>query len=290
MKRFLLIFCCLMALLLLTCGFYIWGRMRIAARNAALVAAVENRNFVLVARLLDAGANPNCRRSDGVASGPLAYFRSLIRPRDGQSVLAVAVYFPPGNVHSWPIVEALIQQGAEVDADLGTHALHSAAADGAASLVRLLLDRGLPVDGLDFDGRSALVLAVCERKSEVVDLLLERGADLQKVLVPYAQTITLNGRHVRPIDIYSPAQWNGRIVQTLVRHGLSVETRLAPERPLLTAAVLAGDQETVSFLLQQGADPNVKDSLGWTGLYYAEIQSRKAIAEILRTAGAIKYW
>lgn len=74
-----------------------------------------------------------------------------------------------------------------------TSSLMIAAANGHIDTVRMLLERGAPVDAVDDEGRTALSLAAARGHHEVVKLLLNKGMDemhkgeiILKVLLFYA--------------------------------------------------------------------------------------------------------
>ncbi|XP_066301591.1 BRCA1-associated RING domain protein 1-like [Branchiostoma lanceolatum] len=58
------------------------------------------------------------------------------------------------------------------------------------------------------------------------------------------------------------------------------------ETPLHLAAI-KGDAETVLQLLQEGADPNVRDNAGWTPLHEASNHGHTRVAEVLLDYGAL---
>ena len=55
--------------------------------------------------------------------------------------------------------------------------LREAASKGQAALVGALLAKGLPIDGADLSGRTALMLAAQQGRAEVVRLLMSKGAN-----------------------------------------------------------------------------------------------------------------
>jgi ankyrin repeat protein len=137
------------------------GRARIAWQLAqitsdidrALVAALASRQGRTALFLLDRGASPNA--VDGT----------------GHSALAAAAT-DPGLTY----LQLLISRGADL-ALHGPEALRAAAHHGRIGAVRLLLDRGVPVDARDTAGATALLLAASTGATDVVELLLARGAD-----------------------------------------------------------------------------------------------------------------
>lgn len=60
----------------------------------------------------------------------------------------------------------------------------------------------------------------------------------------------------------------------------------AEGRTRLHYAALADDVDVVNALLCEGANPNVRDRLGFTPLHFAAQQGAVAVAEILLAAGA----
>ena len=278
-------------LALLTVAGVIWHDWRVRQRDAALIAAVEAGNAAEVQLCLEAGANPDARIVPPVENAR-DVFNSLRGGRQGQTALTLAV---AGK--QWDIVELLVDRGAEVSEVTGIEMLHAACADSAVGAARALLDRGVAVDGRashgmhDPAGRTALMTAVVNGNPAVVRLLLERGADWKQVLVPHS-SIYSNGRQIGALSWYRGglAKWNGEAVRALVEHGLPANTLLDPREPLLVTATLAGDRDSVAFLLARGALVDSKDDLGWTAMYYAEIQSKPEIVALLKRAGAKKYW
>jgi uncharacterized protein len=78
----------------------------------------------------------------------------------------------------------LIERGADLEARskneqfaLDAAALHSAAAAGQLEVCRILLDAGADVNAVQHGGYTALLDAAANKNQELIDFLLERGAD-----------------------------------------------------------------------------------------------------------------
>ncbi|HWN55226.1 MAG TPA: ankyrin repeat domain-containing protein [Methylomirabilota bacterium] len=99
--------------------------------------------------------------------------------QDGFGPLGLASFFD----HE-PVVRLLLERDARVDAasanDMRVMSLHSAAAARSVPIARLLLERGAPVNarqGTSGMGFTPLMEAALNGQTEMVDLLLEHGAD-----------------------------------------------------------------------------------------------------------------
>lgn len=64
------------------------------------------------------------------------------------------------------------------ESDVGKVGLWMAANEGNEIIVKLLLERGIKLDCRDEHGCTALSWAICDQRSSVARLLLERGACL----------------------------------------------------------------------------------------------------------------
>jgi ankyrin repeat protein len=153
---------------------------------------------------------------------------------------------------------------------------------GDAEAVLRLLELGLPVDGVDTQGCTALLRAAGGGHDVVVALLLERGADTRLAArtgaTPLSAAISM--RHVGVVD-------------QLLRAGAEPDLALPGEvTPLMLAAAL-GQPELISRLLANGADPDARDAQGLGALHCAALhafssrdrQRVLALADTLLLAG-----
>lgn len=139
-------------------------------RETALGKAAERGDEGLVHLLLDSGA-----RIDG-------------RDRSGNTPLMVAA-----GAKRLPVVRLLLESGADVNANASEHGwltpLMSAVRGGDVGIARALVERGADVNGQlktdragsTSDGETALMKATFVGHTEMVSMLLEKGADPTRV-------------------------------------------------------------------------------------------------------------
>jgi ankyrin repeat protein len=172
----------------------------IDARNlsgsTALYQAAENGRTDVVDLLLRKGADPNLPGRSGVT--PLA--AAAYRGNDAIVALLLAHRADPALADTTgktpvvyaaargfaPIVQRLLDAGVKADATYANNltalmwaAGHEEGVDprAAEAVIRLLLDRGAPINAADNRGRTALMIGAERGDAAVVGALLDRGAD-----------------------------------------------------------------------------------------------------------------
>jgi ankyrin repeat protein len=227
----------------------------------------------LAEMLLSAGADPNARDAHGHTAlhcaatlGREGALRVLIRhgaspalaAPDGQTPLGLALAADRRELSHWLEWRQWQLPGRALQpADLP-----SAAMAGDAQAVLRLLELGLPVDGTDAQGCSALLRAAGGGHEVVVALLIERGANTSLAArtgaTPLSAAISM--RHVGVVD-------------QLLRAGAEPDLPLPGEvTPLMLAAAL-GQPELISRLLAHGADPQASDAQGLGALHCAALHA-----------------
>jgi hypothetical protein len=202
---------------------------------------------------------------------------------------------------TWPL-------GALADAPL----LLAAAEAGDVAALRRLLDAGVPVDARDARRRTALLVATHANRIYAARLLIERGAnvnaqdDMQDSPFLYAGAegrleilrMTLAaGADLESTNRYGgtaliPAAHHGHVetVRELLKTKIDVDHVNRLGWTALLEAIVLGDggaahTEIVRLLVAHGAR-QLADVQGVTPLAHAEQRGQRAIAEILRRAGA----
>ncbi|MCD4700136.1 MAG: sigma-70 family RNA polymerase sigma factor [Phycisphaerae bacterium] len=147
------------------------------------------------------------------------------------------------------ILEALISQGADVNARLarganhpGTTPLHNAAGGGNTAAMKVLLDHGADVDARTDAGDTPLIVAVWFGQIEAIEMLLDQGAK---------------------IDLKS-------------NNGYTA----------LHTTAWCGQVEAVKLLLTRGADADATNDSGQTPLLISKERGNKEVSALLREAQA----
>ena len=146
----------------------------------------------------------------------------------------------------------------------GATALHRAAARGDRALLELLIERGAELEAPDDSGATALSWASDENHDQAVDLLLQHGARASAV------AHAARGNTLALARALAEAPW-------LLRE------RGSQGMPL-HAAVRRGRLETVELLLEAGADLQERDEEGFTAAELARAARQPEIGILLERA------
>lgn len=207
--------------------------------------------------------------------GQLEAARFLIEHGAKPTTLAVAAF-----VGDMEAVQSLSAEGVDVGTK-NTHndpaPLAAAALGGQPDVVKLLLDKGLKVDEINKQGETALMTAAAAGHAEVVQVLLDRGADV-------------NARDVHRRSALNHAVFiRGHVeaARVLLDGGADINARDDPaERTILMHAAQSGHLEVVQVLLDKGAEVNARDCSGKTALNLAQGKDIEEIEKVLKAHGA----
>ncbi len=161
------------------------------------------------------------------------------------------------------------------DSPLGGEILGWASRKGESVLLELLLDKGLPVNMSDKNGRTALWFSSNEGRVEVVSLLLRRGGD----------------PNLRDLDGYTPLaraviKGETKIVDLLLRAGARTDIRTNLGNTPLILAADRGRQRIVKRILKEDEGINRKNYVGNTALILAASKGDKELVRMLLAHGA----
>jgi ankyrin repeat protein len=166
-------------------------------------------------------------------------------------------------------VEKFIKDGIDVNYKFsGRTALILAANKGRKEIVEILLQAGANPDIPHFCGSTALMDVAKEGDVEMVEILLKAKAnpDIQDTFDDTALIFAVENNHKETVDILLKAKANPDIQD----HSGGTALMLAARN---------GDKELVEVLLQAKANPDIRDHSGRTAFIYAS--DRKEIADML---------
>ncbi|KAF3034655.1 hypothetical protein E8E12_000551 [Didymella heteroderae] len=296
--------------------------------NEALIFAASRGHTEIAELLLAKGADIDKAGGEhGCALGAAAYggwretvelllkMRADINAQAGHfsSALAAAAYH--GHEET---VELLLAKGANVRKKGGKYSCALGVAVSSywdkANVVRLILDADADMDVL-IDGCNPLEAAAYHGNSDIVELLLNRGADVNKQGGKYGCAL---GAAVS--CYHSRAAYN--VTERLLKHGVNINApcgdfgtalglaasnghRVMVERLIqlqanihtvggnftnaITAAAYGGNEEIVTALFKKGADIHAQGKLFPNALAAAAYAGNKNVAELLLTWGADIY-
>ena len=289
------------------------------AAGEHLIEAVKRNDAATARRLLDAGANVNAARADGATAlhwaayvDDLELARLLVEAgadagaANAHGVVPLALACTNANA---AMVDLLLAAGANAGAAVrtGETVLMSCARTGNAATVAALLDNGADVDAAESsEDQTALMWAVAQGHPEVVEVLLDRDADVhrrsrvRRLVISrrlqsnlrYGELGRRYGTDAEETDIggYTALLFAARhggveSARLLLAAGADVNDTAPDGRSALLVAAHSGHGAFVERLLAEGANPNAA-AAGYTALHAAVLQGDLRMVEALLAAGA----
>lgn len=184
-----------------------------------------------------------------------------------------------------------------------TQALSEAIRAGDLAQARALLEQDAALaQASDADGVALLMKATYFGRAQIVDLLIERGAEVDifaaAALGKVGRLRALIQADPQLVRAYSPDGWTAlhlaahfgqrEAVEALLAAGASVQARShnSMRNTPLHAAMPGGKPEVVEALLTNGAEVNAQQEGGFTALHEAALQGSAALVRLLLARGA----
>jgi ankyrin repeat protein len=260
------------------------------ADGATALAWAVHRNDVETARLLiSAGADPNPANEYGVTPLSLAC----------ENRNAV-------------VIEILLKAGANPNAALwnGQTPLMTCVRTGAVDAVKLLLAHRADVNAKEsIEDQTPLMWAAAGKNAEIVRLLTAQGADVHarsKVISlpdPFViENQQIFGRNYRPTVhfpktrggftplMFAAREGDQESAGVLLDAGARIDDATEEEGTALIVASASGHEELAVFLLERGANPNVRDGYGIAPIHYALQEGLLTLAGAEKLANDHRGW
>ena len=162
---------------------------------------------------------------------------------------------------------SLLEQGISCSADSFEFYLEKE----KTGICKSILNSGIDVNSKTLQGVPLLCVATRNDSKEMLELLLEKGADINEVS---------EDRGYSPV---MDAVWrkNYEIAKLLIDHGADLSTMSSDGQSILVLAVGNGNSKIVKLLLNSGADPYVKDSMGMSARDYASLFKNEELMKLM---------
>ena len=259
-----------------------------ASGDSPLTKAVNAGDLQTVRALIKSGADVNARSGDG--STPLLWAahnsnddiaRALIAARASVDVAndyGITPLLEASKTGDAAMMELLLQAGANPSLahPEGQTPLLAAARSGSVPAVRLLLARGVDVNAAEtYQQTTALMWAAAENHLDVVDLLIEAGADVNRQAHVTAVTDRKNADH--PSGGFTPLMWAARagnetMVRRLVARGANVNLKNGDDASAAMIAIYNDHFDVAATLIELGSDVN-------DGSLYMAVEMRDATTD-----------
>lgn len=168
-------------------------------------------------------------------------------------------------------VVTLLKRGMDPNAvdPKGQPMLHIACREGDLDVVQALVQGGAEIDKRNPLKETPIMLASLAGRTKVVEYLISKEAELNQ---PGWTAL-----------LYAATGGNTEIVKLLLDNSAYIDSAAPNGTTPLMMATRGGFIDTVRLLLDEGADPTLKNENGDTALVWAERGKQTNIADLLRT-------
>ena len=175
-------------------------------------------------------------------------------------------------------VEPSLGHGEDTSIPSRRSSLHTAVVEGNVEIVQSLLDGGADVNDRDGFHQTAFLIALWEKNFEVARLLIKYGAD-----VNFPDGV--GGVGWTPLQVASQCG-HSEIVHVLLEHGADVNAKKEDDWTALHLASYLDYFDVVEALLKRGANLHERDDQGRTPFQLAVMFGHQEVTQLLSAHGA----
>lgn len=259
--------------------------------KTALHLAAQYGHKRLVQLLLDHGADIEAHCEP--FGTPL-----MIQHRAGNTPLHWAAAGDDTSGRQESVTRLLLERGANINArslrlrtPLQAAVMYTRTGNDATATIRTLLDKGALVNAFDTEGWTPLHEAAHYGKSDIAQILLNHGANVEgrppESDPAYATNpVLLPGHHVITPLLLASSQWSESVIRILKLYNANLDTQMQNGDTLLHMAAIERKRTIVPLLLELGANPNIKElDYGSTPLHKAAFSGNPGIVQALLRGG-----
>uniref|UniRef100_A0A915PZ48 SAM domain-containing protein n=1 Tax=Setaria digitata TaxID=48799 RepID=A0A915PZ48_9BILA len=195
----------------------------------------------------------------------------LVDAFDDDHVTGLQMAAATGNI-------GIANRGADIEKtnQVGMTALHHAARNGHANIVRILVQRGANYHKLTYLGASAMTLAAGSGYTEVVKLLLDLRVNINPPHTALCPTPVIAAAFRRHTHLCALLSHRGAYLDGNIQRLSNLSA--------LSTAISCGATTVVGALLELGADPTFRSLNGMTSVELAQHLQRNEMLAVMNSA------
>lgn len=165
-------------------------------------------------------------------------------------------------------LEALSSKGISFNADSFEFYLEKKKPEVCA----MILDAGIDVNARTMQGVPLLSLAVRNDNKELIDYLLDHGADLNAIASDRGYSAVMDAVWIKDY----------KVTKYLIERGADLSTMSSDGQSIMVLAVGNGNAKITELLLESGADPDIKDGMGMSARGYALLFRNEELIKLMK--------
>lgn len=143
-------------------------------------------------------------------------------------------------------------------------------------LKKSFFSKPIDINIKDKSGKTLLIIATINKSKEIVELLLEKGADIN---------IKENEENYSALWFVLNSNIDFDFASFLIKNGANINSTDESKNTLLIDAINIKSMDVVNFLLENQADVNLKNEDGYSPILIASFNKDKKLLELLISKG-----